>query len=509
MDPLSGCEPPLEPAAAPAPAAAGPNAPAAHHSPDGDGPLTSAIVWLAIRDSARVVITALLLAFFFRAFFVEPFIIPTGSMAPGLLGQHWTGMCPRCGFELLVNASDDNGSGPPAQVACGNCRAWLPSAGIVHPSPGDRILVHKWPFELSPPKRWDVIVFRDPVDPQTNYIKRVVALPGEEVEIRAGDVYINGRIARKPEFVQRGMWIPVFDQRYVPVPSDQGVLRWMAGGPGQAGWSGLDERVLRFMPQSDGPGTLYFGSHSGEYSTDFFAYNSRSTSAPVRDIRICADVEWGDSAGTLGVTLRLYPWTFSLELGADGKAKITYSTFTAEGTPEDRVDQLALPRTAGPLQVELQHVDQQVVVKFGGRESWSCDLSSEQAMARAYAMGREASAAAFELVADAGPIAVRNLRIDRDVYYTESRRSRRALPDDPFRLEDGEYFVLGDNSPDSHDAREWEAAGIHMGPDYRIGTVPARQIVGRAALVYLPGLRPRQSWGLWPALDLGRVRFVR
>ncbi|MFZ5832691.1 MAG: signal peptidase I, partial [Planctomycetota bacterium] len=47
-------------------------------------------------------------------------------------------------------------------------------------------------------KRWDLVVFRYPVDPTTYYVKRVVGMPGERVEIREGGIWINGKWAALP-----------------------------------------------------------------------------------------------------------------------------------------------------------------------------------------------------------------------------------------------------------------------------------------------------------------------
>ena len=68
---------------------------------------------------------------------------------------------------------------------------------------GDRILVSKFAYELSDPKRWDVIVFKFPgdatTDARTNFIKRLVGLPGETVRIQHGDVWIRQRRGAVPD----------------------------------------------------------------------------------------------------------------------------------------------------------------------------------------------------------------------------------------------------------------------------------------------------------------------
>lgn len=62
---------------------------------------------------------------------------------------------------------------------------------------GQFLLVNKIQYLLSPPRRGDVIIFRYPLNPKKNFIKRVIGLPGEKVQIQAGKIYVND--VRVPE----------------------------------------------------------------------------------------------------------------------------------------------------------------------------------------------------------------------------------------------------------------------------------------------------------------------
>jgi hypothetical protein len=109
-----------------------------------------------------------------------------------------------------------------------------------------------------------------------------------------------------------------------------------------------------------------------------------------------------------------------------------------------------------------------------------------------------------------GGFVLRRLRIDRDVHYTtHPTRTERAAPGRPFRLQPNEYFVLGDNSPDSRDSREWTEADPRIRARHQIGVVPGDQIVGPAAFVYLPALLPSGLGAAKVVPDLGRTRFIR
>jgi len=109
----------------------------------------------AAREYFESIVIATILAFFIRTFVVQAFKIPTGSMEENLLiGDH-----------LLVNKFVF------APAATGLERALLPIDTI---------------------SRGDIVVFKFPEDPERDFIKRVIGLPGETLEIRAKKVHIDG-----------------------------------------------------------------------------------------------------------------------------------------------------------------------------------------------------------------------------------------------------------------------------------------------------------------------------
>ncbi|WP_439574938.1 signal peptidase I [Phreatobacter sp.] len=112
-------------------------------------------------ETVRVVIHALLIALVIRTFLFQPFNIPSGSMKETLLiGDH-----------LFVS-----------KYAYGYSRYSIPFSPNLF---SGRI----WGAE---PKRGDVVVFRLPREPDVDYIKRVIGLPGERIQMIAGQVHING-----------------------------------------------------------------------------------------------------------------------------------------------------------------------------------------------------------------------------------------------------------------------------------------------------------------------------
>lgn len=149
----------------------------------------------SIRDTIEAVAIAFILAFIFKTFEAEAFVIPTGSMAPTLYGRHKEVHCDCCGLDYTIGASQevDQESGQLLQrIAtshCPNCRYRnnVLTAPVFN---GDRIVVNK---QVSDYQRFDVVVFKNPEEPHINYIKRLVGMPGETVQIRQGDIYARKR----------------------------------------------------------------------------------------------------------------------------------------------------------------------------------------------------------------------------------------------------------------------------------------------------------------------------
>jgi signal peptidase I len=106
-------------------------------------------------EYARAFFPVILIVFLLRSFLVEPFRIPSGSMMPNLFN----------GDFILVNKF---------------------SYGIRLP------VVNRKLVELDDPKRGDVVVFRFPGEPHTNYIKRVIGIPGDRILYRGKRLMVNG-----------------------------------------------------------------------------------------------------------------------------------------------------------------------------------------------------------------------------------------------------------------------------------------------------------------------------
>lgn len=114
--------------------------------------------WKEIRGFAIIIVVV----FAFRSTLFEPFRIPSGSMIPTL----------NIGDFIVVNKF---------------------SYGLKLPF-SDMYTDPVYLTQFESPKRYDVIVFKYPLEPDINYIKRVIGLPGDEVELIDKQVYINGKL---------------------------------------------------------------------------------------------------------------------------------------------------------------------------------------------------------------------------------------------------------------------------------------------------------------------------
>lgn len=472
-------------------------------------------------DVARTFLTAMILAFIFRAFLIEAFIIPTGSMASGLLGAHRTVVCADCGTQFDVSAPDSpqQTQSDTIHVRCPNCLASDErDEATAHWRAGDRILVHKWIYDFGAflsPKRWDVIVFRDPADATQNYIKRVAALPNESVEIVAGDVYINGLIARKPVALQRHLWIPVFHQDLPP--SDQSPFFtgpvW-SEAPDEhrtPAWTGLTTRVIRHAPVNDDSDVLEFArSASPTYEQDFMAYNGQASGAYTRDFRVAFELLPIEGGGRVSIQIELPESLHEFIVESSGRVELRSKADDGDQIrQESHFGEFSAARKGRPIVVEFATVDD---AQYGWIDG-SLMTSTMNRAARDVIRARELRTdvpTQIRLTASGWTFDLRCLRVDRDIYYTRRPgTSIRAYAGEPFQLGPDEYFVLGDNSAASHDGREWRTAGAHLSEGYRLGTVPRSEIVGRAFFVYLPGLMPIDTSGRWRVPDFGSIRFVR
>jgi signal peptidase I len=574
------------------------------------------------RETVESVVIAFVLAFLFRTFEAEAFVIPTGSMAPTLMGRHMDLKCPKCGYHYQVGAPDNDDS--PAknnQVAicplCGyridanlslsrgkivaaqegriavqevnasgseiagrtmevaiNADVYIDGkpgavsdllAGdtvgvraddsrqvateIVKGSPpdylnynGDRILVNKFAFDFTAPKRWDVIVFKYPEDAKTNYIKRLIGLPGEVVRIRDGDIAIShdgGKSfepARKEPAKLRAMLQMVYDNDYVYEPFL--AKGWPARWKGDPGWSNPnrdgstpDPRVFVADGKTTGANPnditwLHYYNYVPTQSdwdaferglqfnpvaqpiTDTVAYDEPrrygSAQEIVSDLAIECEVTLEQAAGKLVLQLSKAGRPFGCEFDlATGKVRLALPDLAAAKQPQATAG-ISRP---GTYRLLFANVDHQLTlsiddkpVQFDKATTYDEYYGEKQADIKFAESGKSP----VQIGIEGASLRVEHLRVLRDIYYTHDMRQgsdpvcyptgaeqklREAGAD--MRLNDQFYFVgkEGDGSRREDqffplgDNSQSSLDGRYWASEH---FVDRRLMVGKALFIYWP-----------------------
>ncbi|MFO7899421.1 MAG: signal peptidase I [Planctomycetota bacterium] len=400
-----------------------------------------------------------------RHFYLESFYIPTSAMAPTLIGKE---------------------------------------AG------GDRILVDKLRYVREPPQRWDVVVFeidktridchragltQQATPPEiterlngtishpgraryVNYVKRLVGRPGESIQIKNGDVFIDGRICRKPEAVERALLVPV-DGAGAEQPGGESVFDRWAPTNGEAVRAEGDVLHLRGTRAAGGAEVRY--RHPIEDRVDADPRTTRRREQ-MGDFNIVGDLElrlrFRHVAGAGRLVGRLEEngsvYEFDLPLGGreDGARLYRNGREVAQAEP--------VP-TAGACELRFSNIDARVTLWMDGKivVRYVNDAPGEARLEGVVRVPGHAGQSGASFGAHGCDVDVHAVGLWRDIYYPGDRVRQKFAVGAPFRLGRDEWFVLGDNSPNSFDSRHW-------------GVVKSPRIVGKGIYVFAPA--DRKKW---------------
>jgi signal peptidase I len=280
------------------------------------------------RENIEAMTMAIVVAVMLKYFVVEAYKIPTGSMQPTLMGNEDTGIF-------------------------------------------DRILVDKFSFHVRDPERFEIVVFKYPLDRSKNFIKRLVGMPGEHFRIADGDLWTRAsgdepwKVLRRPDSVQGEHWKRID-------PSDPRYSTWKLSNEARS-W-----RV-----------------------------EGRSTIA----------------ARGAGETARIL---------VDDPGRTEVLALEARATPEARL------RAGERASFLAQNCDDRLRFELDGVVVAELDIPSAEDQSACVFLRTEGEGADFA-----------QLELSRDVYYTSGTRGRE------FIVPEGNYLMLGDNTQDSSDSREW------------------------------------------------------
>jgi signal peptidase I len=538
---------------------------------------------MGVRETIESIAVAIILAMIFRVFLAEAFIIPTGSMAPSLNGAHKEITCDDCGFTYAVGASEEFRIGRRAsRVTATYCPVTQYKTNIRENESdhqtykGDRIIVNKFIYDFKEPERYDVIVFKYPNNGKQNFIKRLIGLPGDNILIENGDIFLmhqqadgswQREITRKPAAKLRTTLQVVDDTHHIGrgLKAVGWPSRWQQfRGPSQ--WSlmeiggnpvftttGADEnawlRYRHFRPNKEDWENISNGNRPRRYAdlnalpagrlvVDHYAYNdvAYEHGPPINadgfhwvgDIGLEANLDIKSSSGSLIFDLVEGGIHFLCEIDvATGIATLRCADERVEFLRDNqRVERpTGLTRLKGPGKYKVMYLNaddrlylwiNDRTIDFDAAEYRRAGIVTPQ-----YSAADPGDAEPIGIASQGVDVEVDRLKVVRDLYYTSVRsdavnprragnetsyspfqiqeifqkpevwssplakqmfQEKKGMTEPMFRLLRGatadkdQFLPMGDNSPQSSDARVWD------GPNY----VERDMLIGRAVFVYWP-----------------------
>jgi len=428
--------------------------------------------------------------------------ISGGCMAPELSGAHREIVCRDCSFSYSCDARIYDTFPNAVCPNCGGMRTPLAAFPVL---PGDGVLVHRSTFRMRPPRRWEPVAFRLPDDSTKIGIKRIVGLPGETIEIKEGEIYIDGTQCRKKLADQKRLAILVHDANYRALHDGKPVRCWLpdtehskwtedAGrfscksSPENKTVDWLSFHNLRFDPNR--PDRIVETPIQNRYAYNQGLPRRSEEIHEVADLifsfQIC---ELPSITGNLSIrtTVNGIPRQIDVDLKSQKWFLKEGNHSIASGKiPKD------LKITKGS-EILVSTVDQQLLFAVNDMTIISRDFNQATVPIRSevpiLSLGRQGS-----------DICIKNLKVYRDVHFSDDILALLQLePQETYRTGTNEYFVLGTNCPISDDSRFWNA-----GP-----ALPERFLVGRPFAVHFPAKQVELGKLLFQVPAAGKIRYIR
>ena len=362
------------------------------------------------RDNVEAMLMAVVMALVLKYFVVEAYRIPTGSMQPTLMGNASTGIY-------------------------------------------DRILVDKWSYQVRDPKRWEVAVFRYPLDRSKNFVKRIVGVGPEEFRIAWGDLWHRQnadeawQILRRPSNVQEETWLALAKQE----PSSP-LFFGTTGDKWQAERDVTLEGDFRMRFGATRASVMdgYWDGYPDSIKDDIPASRRGSNSHPVGDLRIDGKVTVDADVVEVEVELQEGAMRYHFILPGPAAPETDVARIAVRDKRVMIGDNLPIELDAKSEGLRLEagrtydfaahNLDDLLELFVDGERLCSLEIDASASQAAKLYVETYGGQTKFE-----------DLMVYRDIYYTADS----ALVSDT-KIPAGHYFMMGDNTLDSSDSRMWQ-----------------------------------------------------
>jgi signal peptidase I len=404
-----------------------------------------------IRHNLEAFGVAILAAVLLKWFCIEAYQIPTSSMQPTLMGS---------------------------------------SEANVH----DRILVNKLIQTIREPKRWDITVFKYPLQKNQNYVKRIVGMPNDRLNIGGGNVYqVEGdgkdakyTVLRKPDDLQEDMWKNVYPLRREARSEVKALGSVFGASPSRAAKEieggfvidpGGKNARLFFRDQIDGGmiDRVWDGYPVAVARAMRDAPNEVNRNRPQEitpDVRIAANVTPTKIPKEFSMAIEVVrpkfdKLTYALTVkGQKGALQVLGPNNKLRGSSEE----FDVPMSAGQTSaLAFAHVDEQLIAWQDGSElmrwdssEWSCREGCSIPWSGGFEAPTNRKVIPQFACKGSGKITLTDVRIDRDQHYT------RDIAPEIINVTEGHYYMMGDNTLQSIDSRGWTAITIGVDKDDNI-----------------------------------------
>ena len=364
------------------------------------------------RENIEAIAVSVIVIVLFKYFVLEAYKIPTGSMQPTLMG--W-----------------DDGKG----------------GGIF-----DRVVVDKLSYRFRDPKRWEIAVFRYPLDTSKNFIKRLVGMPGEHLKVENGDLWVRQSeeeawtALRRPTRLQ--------DVHFKTLEIQEAWKNQGSWTQDEDGLTVAGAGSARFPRTQSAVTDRYTDGYPGDLVHAIKAKPGGSGRNKVGDLRLETTIRANQDCTLVRLELLDGPYTYALEIpgpGADpdAKARMRIADSKERWGQEDLPLETPLRLEQGSsLEVQFQNLDDLLEVHIDGDLTFSLEV---QPVAR-----HQMTRSGVQLITRKGGARFDDLQVSRDIYYTDDQKVT------SWKIPDDSYVALGDNTQDSSDGRDWTLLGYKL-----------------------------------------------